>query len=132
MPIGKRSTLAAAADRLDRLVQDIKRQQYDAAGVRQIPLASRSGPNPEADWSKQFAVWSMKPSRGAGKAAPVSNFALPPAGRPKKPVFAEAPQALDGRRLTPEKQGRDEHIGAALGKAGPRRSLFNRLFRRDN
>ncbi|MDR3528202.1 MAG: hypothetical protein P4L57_13085 [Rhizomicrobium sp.] len=132
MPMGKRSTLAAAADRLDRLVQDIKRQQYEATGLRQAPLPQRSGLDPEADWGRRFSVWSLKPTRVAGKGAPFGSFALPRAGQPKKPVFADKGAALDDRTLPPENLARGGHIGAVLNKPGPRRGLFNRLFRRDN
>lgn len=133
MPMGKRSTLAAAADRLDRMVQEIKRQQYEATGLRRIPLPSRSSPDPQADWTKRFSVLTLKPLRERAKAAPATRFTLPLAGQPKKPVFQEAAPALDDKALAAEKQGkRGGHIGAVLGKAGPQRGLFNRLFRRDN
>ncbi len=133
MPMGKRSTLAAAADRLDRMVQDIKRQQYEATGLRRIPLPPRAGPDPQADWTKRFSVWTLKPLRSRSKAPPAAAFALPLAGQPRKPVFSDRMPPLDGRPAAPEKQdSRGGHIGAVLGKAGPRRGLFNRLFRRDN
>jgi hypothetical protein len=132
MPMGKRSTLAAAADRLDRLVQDIKRQQYDATGLRRIPLPPRPGPDPQADWAKRFAVWTLKSLRERANTPAATVLARPLAGQPKKPVFPEPPP-LDGRALAVEKQVQHSgHIGAVLGKAGPRRGLFNRLFRRDN
>jgi hypothetical protein len=132
MAMGKRSTLAAAADRLDRMVQDIKRQQYEDTGLRQVPLPQRSCPDPEADWSRRFSVWSLKPTREAGKGAPFSSFVVPRAGQPQKPVFAEQARPLDGRAKPPENVARGGHIGAVLNKPGPRHGLFNRLFRRDN
>ena len=133
MPMGKRSTLAAAADRLDRMVQDIKRQQYEATGLRRIPLPPRPGPDPQADWTKQFSAWTLQPLRGHAKAAPHKGFGVPLAGQPKKPVFQDQEGPLDGGALAAKKvPQRGGHIGAILGKAGPRRGLFNWLFRRDN
>jgi hypothetical protein len=131
--MGKRSTLAAAADRLDRMVQEIKRQQYEATGLRRIPLPPRPGPDPQADWTKRFAVWTLQPLRGRAKLSPHKGFGLPLAGQPKKPVFSDREQPLDGGALAAEKSApQGGHIGAVLGKAGPRRGVFNRLFRRDN
>jgi hypothetical protein len=131
--MGKRSTLAAAADRLDRMAQEIKRQQYEATGLRRIPLPPRPGPDPQADWTKRFSVWTLQPLRGPAKAAPFAGFVLPLPGQPKKPVFPNPALPLDGEALAAEKTAqRGGHIGAVLGKAGPRRGLFNRLFRRDN
>lgn len=131
MPTGEPSRLADAVDRLDRMVQDIKHLQYEATGLSRIPLPPRLGADPLADWNRRFSVWSLKPLQGAGRAPPL--FALPLAGQPKKPVFSDKAAPLDGRTFAPENQARNGgHIGAILGKAGPRRGLFNRLFRRDN
>ena len=128
MPMGKRSTLAAAADQLDRLVQSIKRQQYEATGLRRIPLPPKASPDPLVDWTKRVVTWRLPPKRGSRKVPPIGDFVLP-----RKPVSTTDAPALDARPAAAEKQApQDGHIGAALGKTGLRRGLLRRLFRRDN
>jgi len=126
MPIRPRTTFSAAADKLNRLVREINQQQYEAAGQRQVPLSPMAGPDPDAEWALHFSGKMFKSSRP--RPAPPEVF--PPVQRvdmPKKPVF------LDETFSSREKQVKQGgHIGAGLGKAGPRRGLFNRLFRRDN
>jgi len=131
MPMGKRSTLAAAADRLDRMVQEIKRQQYEATGLRRIPLPPRASPDPQANWTKRVSAWTLTTKRGPATAP--ADFVLPLPGQPKKPGSTIDAPVLDVRPLPAEKQAPyHNHIGAILGKAGPRPGLLHRLFRRDN
>lgn len=126
MPMCPRSTFSAAADKLNRLVQDIRQQQYEAAGQRQVPLPPLLEANPDKDWEQRFSGKMFTSSRPR----PTPAQAFPPVpwmNRPKKPVLLDETLCSRGKE---GKQG--GHIGAALGKAGPRRGLFNRLFRRDN
>ncbi|GAA0536962.1 hypothetical protein FHS83_003390 [Rhizomicrobium palustre] len=141
MPIRPRSTFAAAADQLQRLVHDIKQQQYEATGLRQRPLLPEDAPV----WRRAIAVRSPKSSSPGtlplerSNLAPLASFAvdIQRRGMPKKPVFrdnsgpeqqslSEPVKTAAGTRHT------GDYIGAGLGKPGPKRGLFNRLFRRDN
>lgn len=126
MPMRPRSTFSAAADKLNRLVQDIRQLQYEAAGQRQVPLVPMAGANPDEEWAQRFSGKLFTSSRP--RPAPLEAYpAVQRVDMPKKPVF------LDETPFSREKQVKQSgHIGAALGKAGPRRGLFNWLFRRDN
>lgn len=116
------SSLLDAAERLDRIVQDVKAMQFDATGVTPIPVEAPSVLHPEEAWARRFATHSIRPKRAEGARPPLSSFAAPPADMPQKPVF-EAPAAkLDGRAGA-------GHIGSIFGKPGPRRSWVGRLFR---
>lgn len=121
-----RSTFSSAASRLDHLVQDIKLQQYDATGQRQRPL-----PPPLRETGPQ--TLQVNPARRMPEHfAPLASF-LPAmrTGRPRKPVLVK-PLGEAGPDLHSPQAGTAGHIGAGLGKDGPRRGFLNWLFRRDN
>lgn len=117
-----RSSLFEAAERLDRIVQDVKEKQFGATGIGLIPVEAPPVLHPEEAWARRFATHSILPKRVEGARPPLSGFVAPPADMPQKPMF-EAPAAkLDGRSAA-------GHIGSMFGKPGPRRSWVGRLFR---
>jgi hypothetical protein len=118
------SPLAVAAARLDRLKADIKERQFEAAGVTQPPLLTESpGPldHPEAVWQRAYGVRALRPG---GDALAAENFPALPAGHPVSPERAAPAAEKGGEPVVP-----GGHIGAVLGKKGPRTGL-RRLFRR--
>jgi hypothetical protein len=127
--MGPRSTFSSAADRLNRLVLEIKQQQYDAAGQRFRPLplngeitrlnVLKGAPSPEID-------------RTEASFAPLTTFHIPwqDKAKPPKKGFREHLQPPETQPA--EGAGPSGAIGAVLGKGRGRSGLFNRLFRRDN
>lgn len=117
-----RSSLFEAAERLDRVVQDVKEKQFGATGGRYIPVEVPPVLHPEEAWARRFATHSIGPKRQEGVRPPLSSFVAPPADMPQKPVFVEPAVARDDRAGA-------GHIGSMFGKPGPRRSWVGRLFR---
>ncbi len=117
-----RSSLFDAAERLDRIVRDVKEKQFDATGVRFVPVEAPPVLHPEEAWARRFATHSIRPKRPEGARPPLSSFVAPPADMPQKPVFEEPASKLDDRAGA-------GHIGSMFGKPGPRRSWVGRLFR---
>jgi hypothetical protein len=117
-----RSSLFNAAERLDRIVQDVKERQFGATGVHLMPVEAPPVLHPEEAWARRFASHSIRPNRAEGARPPLSSFVAPPADMPQKPVFEMPAAKLDGRAGT-------GHIGSMFGKPGPRRSWVGRLFR---
>lgn len=117
-----RSSLFEAAERLDRIIHDVKEKQFGATGVGLIPVETPPVLHPEEAWARRFATHSILPKRAEGARPPLSSFVAPPADMPKKPVFGEPPP---GAKL----DSRAGHIGSMFGKPGPRRSWVGRLFR---
>lgn len=118
-----RPPLFAAAERLDRLVREVKEKQFHAVGVINVPVEEPLELHPEEAWHRRFGTHSVRPGRGKGDRPPLSGFVAPPADMPRRPVFAEEPPA----RL--DRGPASGHIGSALGKPGPRRTWIGRLFR---
>jgi hypothetical protein len=124
-----RSPFAEAAARFDRVVQEVKERQLARTGARMVVPEATLALHPEEAWARSFATHAIRPRRGAG-GPPLSGFVAPPADVPKTPVFPVAPP-----RKTPESHAAPpggqsgNHIGAQLGKPGPRRSWLGRLFR---
>lgn len=116
------SSLFDAAERLDRIVQDVKAKQFDATGVSLIPVEAPPVLHPEEAWTRRFASHSIRPKRAEGGRPPLSSFMAPPADMPQKPVFSAPATEFDGRPGA-------GHIGSMFGKPGPRRSWVGRLFR---
>lgn len=117
-----RSSLFEAAERLDRIIQDVKEKQFGATGVPLIPVEAPPVLHPEEAWARRFATHSILPKRRDGGRPPLSGFVAPPADMPQKPVFEVSPAKLDGRAAA-------GHIGSMFGKPGPRRSWVGRLLR---
>lgn len=127
--MGPRSTFSSAADRLNRLVLEIKQQQYDAAGQRFRPLplngeitrlnAAKGRDNPESD-------------RAEASFAPLTSFSIPrrDEANPSKRGSRECPQPPE--QAPALGAGPAGPIGTVLGKGRRSSGLFNRLFRRDN
>jgi hypothetical protein len=136
MPAPPRSLLSAAADRLERLVQDVKQKQFDATGVTAIPAPPPPGLHPEEAWMREYATHTF--GGGRSPEPPLSAFLAPLVGRPKRPALSEVarlPLQKRSEQGLGNQGGRNggSHIGAALGKPAPGRGWLGRLFRhRDN
>jgi hypothetical protein len=105
---------AAAAEGFDRLARDVKDKELAHTGARRI-LPEAPGLHPDAAWARAFGIQAVRPRHeAAGFAAP-----LPERPAPPPPTVPMAPPG----------NYPGAHIGAALGKPGPRRSFLGRLFR---
>jgi hypothetical protein len=116
-----RSPFLKAAERLDRVVKVVKSEQRAAVGTPPEPADEEPALHPEEAWVRRFATHVLRPDLEIG-APPLSAFVAPladvRAGRAPVPKPPAAPRL--------EASG---HIGAGLGKVGPRRSWVARLFR---
>jgi hypothetical protein len=121
MPKSRPSSLLEAAERFDRLVKVVKDNQYAAAGATPPEAEEIDVLHPEEAWARRFATHTFQP-HGAGRddAFPFQGFLMPPVDRPVQPIPPVSP------RPSPDSRA-GSHIGAGLGKAGPRRSWLARL-----
>lgn len=119
-----RSSLFAAGERLDRVVREVKENQFHLTGVCEIPVVEPTELHPEEAWAKRFGAHVIRPIREQGDRPPLSGFVAPLADMPRMPLFLEpAPATLDEAPAS-------GHIGSGLGKPGPRRSWLGRMFGR--
>lgn len=141
MAIAPRSTFSAAADRLDRLVREVKEQQCAATGFTLGPSPS-TGEHPEEVWLREFATHAIRRvGEGDAYSGPQRNFPAPSAagfGRVRLPQDVRrrsdwaagshggVRSGAQGKVVAPDEGG---HIGAMLGKPGPKRGFFARLRR---
>jgi hypothetical protein len=111
-----RSPFAAAAERLDRLLAEVKDSQFAATGVtvRPAPPPKTTGA-PDAAWRQHYAARLVRP-HGEGT-PPLPEAIMRPVERPSPPSL-------------PEATGHPATIGAVLGKPGKPRGLLGRLFGR--
>ena len=109
-----RLTFDAAADRLDRLVRDVKEKQFGDTGAKGIAVPPPSWPGvpPDAAWMNTYATRSIRP-RGR-QVPPIPAFHAPQTGQPPQPLIREP---ADGGT-----------IGAVLGKPVKKRGALARLF----
>ncbi len=118
------SRFADTADRLDRLIADIKARQCDATGAGQQPAPVRPPPgqHPDQEWQRAYATRTIR-LRGRGEAAPalMQSVVAPPVELP------QPPEPPPGKPVGPAPA--TGHIGAALGKPAKKRGVLARLFR---
>jgi hypothetical protein len=116
------SPFAAVAGGFDRLLCGVKDKQLERTGAPRT-VAEEPALHPQAAWSRAFGSHTLRP----GRETPLTGSA---AALPQKPVLPGLPPqiaVLDRPDANEDYLG--AHIGSALGKPGPRRSLLGRLFR---
>lgn len=119
-----KTSFLEAADRCDQLGRTIKEKQFSAVGLDVFPVEDAQQEPPAVAWARRFATHVFRPIESEAGRPPLSQFMAPPVGMPRMPDLppVEAPRA-------PVPAAVVGHIGAALGKAGPRRRWLGRLFR---
>lgn len=122
-----KSPFLEAAERCGERLKAIKEKQYAATGRDGVPVEEPAPLHPEEAWAKRFAVHTIRPEREKDARPPLSGFVPPPAGAPRMPRFAEVNSAVEPEKNA-AKTPQAGHIGASLGKPGPRRGVFG-LFR---
>lgn len=117
-----RSPFLAAVDRLDVVVKTIKAGQLAATGAPATLVDETPAFHPEEAWARRFGTHAIRPARDVEVGAPPFSAFVPPlAGLPQPPQRTPQPPVSG----LAEARG---HIGAGLGKPGPRRSWVARLF----
>lgn len=119
-----KSPFLDAAERCDLLSRTIKERQSDATGSAGFVVDEAGPAAPEAAWARRFATHVFRPQRSEVGQPPLSGFFSRPANTPKLP---ELPQTAVPAKSAAAASG---HIGSILGKAGPKRSLVGRFFRK--
>lgn len=127
MPIPPRTPLSAAADRLDRFVREVKERQLEANGVKGMPLPNRPVADPDEAWMREHAIHAIR-KRQLGEVTD-----LPP--RVARMAWRPHPLGLPEKKtpIRPEPGAgllREGHIGAGLGKPGPKHGILSRIFHR--
>lgn len=127
MPTSPRSPFAAAADRLDRVVAEVKERQYAATGQKVMPRPPSSSLPLGDAWLRLYSSRTIRALRQGESVPPMPEFAVPTdSPQPRRPQGLPVGQAA---RLNINADINAGHIGAGLGKPGPKRGLLRRLFR---
>lgn len=119
-----KSRFLEGAARCEQFIKSIKERQAQAAGAEGFALEDAGNAPPEEAWARRFATHVFGSERCEAGRAPLSAFISLPAGTPRLP---QLPQISTASR--PADRAASGHIGAILGKAGPRHAFLRRIFR---
>jgi len=125
MSKSRQSSLLEAAERFDRLVKLVKDNQFAATGATAAEPDEIAALHPEEAWARRFATHTFRlHDAGHEERFSFQGFLVPPPEGPSPPSVPAAQ-----RPAPPLKAPSGSHIGAGLGKAGPRRGWLARLLR---